>query len=265
MNTPLDLAFDGAIARITLNRPDMRNAFDESLIEAMISAVHAANAHPDVRVLLLAGAGPAFCAGGDLNWMRKMALLTEAENRADAGRLATMLHTLWSCPKPVVARIHGDAYAGGMGLVAACDVALASDNAQFCLSETRLGLLPATISPYVIRAMGERAATRYFLTAERFDATTALRLGLLHGVTAAEALDAEVDAVCRALCANGPQAVQASKRLVREVSGQPIDAALIEDTVSRIASCRSGAEAREGVTAFLEKRKPSWINTTRQG
>lgn len=258
LHAPLDVAHDGAIVRLTLNRPDMRNAFDETLIAALTSAVRQAAQDSRVRVLLLTGAGKAFCAGGDLNWMRKMATHTDADNRADATRLADMLHTIWSCPKPVVACVNGDAYAGGMGLLSACDIAIAAESAHFCLSETRLGLLPATISPYVIRAMGERAANRYFLTAERFDAATALRLGLLHDVVPAEALHDATDAICRTLCANGPDAVQASKRLVRDFAGQTIDAALIADTVERIASCRSTDEAREGVAAFLEKREPSW-------
>lgn len=256
--TPLDIAHDGAIVRLTLNRPDTRNAFDETLIAALTAAVQDAARNPQVRVLLLTGAGKAFCAGGDLNWMRKMASYSDADNRADATRLAGMLHTIWSCPKPVVACVNGDAYAGGMGLLSACDIAVAADHAHFCLSETRLGLLPATISPYVIRAMGERAANRYFLTAERFDAATALRLGLLHDVVPAEQLQSATDAICRTLCANGPDAVQASKRLLRDFAGRPIDAALIDDTVERIAACRSTAEAREGVAAFLEKREPAW-------
>lgn len=260
-NTPLDVALDGAIARLTLNRPDMRNAFDDTLIAALTAAVRSAEDDPKVRVLLLTGAGKAFCAGGDLNWMRKMGTLTAADNRQDATRLADMLNAVWTCPKPVVACVNGDAYAGGMGLVAACDIAVAADSAHFCLSETRLGLLPATISPYVIRAMGERAANRYFLTAERFDAATALRLGLVHEVVpAAQALEA-AEALCRTLCANGPGAVQASKRLVRDFAGQPLDAALIADTVERIAAIRSTDEAREGVTAFQEKREPAWRST----
>lgn len=258
LHAPLDVAHDGAIVRLTLNRPDMRNAFDETLIAALTRAVADAAQDPRVRVLLLTGAGKAFCAGGDLNWMRKMATHTDADNRADASRLADMLHTIWACPKPVVACVNGDAYAGGMGLLSACDIAIAADSAHFCLSETRLGLLPATISPYVIRAMGERAANRYFLTAERFDAATALRLGLLHDVVPAERLHDEAEAICRTLCANGPDAVRASKRLVRDFAGQPIDAALMADTVERIAACRSTEEAREGVAAFLEKREPSW-------
>jgi methylglutaconyl-CoA hydratase len=227
--TPLLVDRDGPVARLTLNRPDMRNAFDETLIAALTTAVREAADDPAVRVLLLTGAGKAFCAGGDLNWMRRMATLTDADNRADADRLARMLRAIWSCPKPVVAAVNGDAYAGGMGLVAACDVAIAADHAQFCLSETRLGLLPATISPYVIRAMGERAANRYFLTAERFDAAAAYRMGLLHGVVPLARLQDEADAVCRALCDNGPQAVQASKRLVRDFAGRPLDDALVAD------------------------------------
>ncbi|CAB5516777.1 2,3-dehydroadipyl-CoA hydratase [Achromobacter anxifer] len=255
---PLDVAYDGPIARLTLNRPEMRNAFDDALIAALTGAVQAAVDDPAVRVLLLTGAGKAFCAGGDLNWMRKMATLSDAENRADAARLAGMLHAIWSCPKPVVACVNGDAYAGGMGLVSACDIAIAAGSAHFCLSETRLGLLPATISPYVLRAMGERAANRYFLTAERFDAATAFRLGLVHDVAPQAELPQRAEALCLALCDNGPGAVQASKRLVRDFAGQDIDAALIADTVERIAAVRSTDEAREGVSAFLEKREPSW-------
>ncbi|EFF75708.1 enoyl-CoA hydratase/isomerase family protein [Achromobacter piechaudii ATCC 43553] len=258
MNAPLYVVRDGAIARLTLNRPDMRNAFDETLIAALTDAVRQAAQDPDVRVLLLTGAGKAFCAGGDLNWMRKMATHTLADNREDASRLADMLHAIWACPKPVVASVNGDAYAGGMGLVAACDIAIAADGAHFCLSETRVGLLPATISPYVIRAMGERAANRYFLTAERFDAATAKSLGLVHDVVPADGLRQAADALCLTLCANGPDAVKASKRLVRDFAGKPIDAALIADTVERIAACRATDEAREGVAAFLEKREPSW-------
>ena len=255
---PLDVAHDGPIARLTLNRPEMRNAFDDTLIAALTGAVQAAVDDPAVRVLLLTGAGRAFCAGGDLNWMRKMATLTDAENCADAAKLASMLHAIWSCPKPVVACVNGDAYAGGMGLVSACDIAIAADSAHFCLSETRLGLLPATISPYVLRAMGERAANRYFLTAERFDAATAFRLGLVHDVAPLAELAQRAEALCHALCDNGPGAVQASKRLVRDFAGQEIDTALIADTVERIAAVRGTDEAREGVSAFLEKREPAW-------
>jgi len=255
---PLDVAHDGPIARLTLNRPEMRNAFDDTLIAALTGAVRAAVDDPAVRVLLLTGAGKAFCAGGDLNWMRKMATLTDAENRADAAKLARMLHAVWSCPKPVVACVNGDAYAGGMGLMSACDIAIAADSAHFCLSETRLGLLPATISPYVIRAMGERAANRYFLTAERFDAAAAFRMGLVHEVVPLDRLRVAAEAICHALADNGPAAVRASKRLVRDFAGQEIDAALIADTVERIAAVRSTEEAREGVSAFLEKREPAW-------
>lgn len=255
---PLEVVLDGPIARLTLNRPDVRNAFDETLIAALTTALQQAGDNEAVRVVLLTGAGKAFCAGGDLNWMRKMATLTDADNRADATRLADMLRAVWSCPKPVVAAVNGDAYAGGLGLVAACDIAVAADHAHFCLSETRLGLLPATISPYVIRALGERAANRYFLTAERFDAAAAFRMGLLHGVVPADQLHTEAETICRTLCDNGPQAVQASKRLVRDFAGQPLDAALIADSVERIAAVRSSDEAREGVGAFLEKREPAW-------
>ncbi|WP_251864058.1 enoyl-CoA hydratase/isomerase family protein [Achromobacter sp. Marseille-Q4962] len=257
-NPPLIVVREGPVARLTLNRPDVRNAFDETLIAALTQAVRQAADDEAVRVLLLTGAGKAFCAGGDLNWMRQMGSLTPQQNREDAARLADMLHAVWSCPKPVVAAVNGDAYAGGMGLAAACDIAIAADSAHFCLSEARLGLLPATISPYVLRAIGERAASRYFLTAERFDAGTALRLGLVHETCPAEALAERAEAVCRALCGNGPQAVRASKRLLRDVAGRAIDGALIADTVERIAAIRESAEAREGVSAFLEKRRPAW-------
>ena len=208
---------------------------------------------------MLAAEGPAFCAGADLNWMRRMAGYTREENLADAARLAEMLRLIDTCPKPTVARIQGDVYAGGMGLVAACDMAVAVPTAGFCLSEVRLGLIPATISPYVIRAMGARAAQRYFLTAERFDAAEALRIGFVHAVAEADALDAQVQALVKALTGASPAAVRACKTLVREVAGRPIDAALIEGTVAAIADIRASAEGREGVQAFLDKRKPSWL------
>ncbi len=188
-----------------------------------------------------------------------MADYTREENLADAARLAEMLRLIDTCPKPTVARIQGDVYAGGMGLVAACDMAVTVPTAGFCLSEVRLGLIPATISPYVIRAMGPRAAQRYFLTAERFDAAEALRIGFVHAVAAADALDAQVQALVKALTGASPAAVRACKTLVRDVAGRPIDAALIEGTVAAIADIRASAEGREGVQAFLDKRKPSWL------
>ena len=251
---------DGAVARIWLDRPATRNAFDDVVIGELTRAFAEAGAMPAVRAVVLGARGPAFCAGADLNWMRRMADYTREQNLADAGTLATMLRTIAECPKPTIARVQGDVYAGGMGLVAACDMAVAVDTAWFCLSEVRIGLVPATISPYVIRAMGTRAAQRWFLTAERFTAAEAHRLGLVHEVVdAAEAIDAQVDQLLKALRGAGPDAVATCKRLVAEVAGREIDAALIERTVEGIADIRASAEGREGVQAFLQKRKPSWL------
>ncbi|MDP3132816.1 MAG: enoyl-CoA hydratase/isomerase family protein, partial [Burkholderiaceae bacterium] len=212
-----------------------------------------------VRAIVLAAEGPAFCAGADLNWMRRMADYTRAENLADAGCLAEMLRTIHSCLKPTIARVQGDVFAGGMGLVAACDMAVSVDTATYCLSEVKLGLIPATISPYVIRAMGTRASQRYFLTAERFSAAEAHRIGFVHEVVPTERLDAKVDELAQALLAASPNAVRACKMLVNEVAGRDIDAALIAQTVEGIADIRSSTEGKEGVQSFLQKRKPNWL------
>jgi len=249
----------GAVLTITLARPDVRNAFNDAVIAELRDAFAQAGARDDVRAIVLAAQGASFCAGADLQWMARMADYSHAENLADAGALADMLHTLYTCPKPTVARIQGDVFAGGMGLVAACDMAVAVDSAQFCLSEVKLGLIPATISPYVMRAMGERAAQRYFLTAERFSAAEALRIGLVHAVVAADALDAQVEQLTSALCNAGPQAVRRCKALLQEVGGQTVDANLIASTVQQIADVRASAEGREGVQSFLQKRKPAWL------
>jgi methylglutaconyl-CoA hydratase len=247
-------------AIVTLNRPDVRNAFNETSIAEIGHAFRELGADESVRVIVLAASGPAFCAGADLNWMKKMAGYTYEENRADALLLAGMLRTIYLCPKPVVAKIQGDCYAGGMGLVAACDIAVTVDSANFCLSEVKLGLIPATISPYVIKAMGENAARRYFLTAERFSAQEARRIGFVQEAVPADALDATVDGIVKALTSASPNAVKEAKRLVRDVAGMPLNDALIADTAVRIAASRASAEAREGVQSFLEKRKPSWLS-----
>ena len=257
--TALIVETSGPVARITLNRPDTRNAFDEVVIGELARAFAQAGAAPAVRAVVLAANGPAFCAGANLNWMRRAADFTREQNRQDAGGLAAMLRGIYDCPKPVIARVQGDAYAGGMGLVAACDMAVAAEGANFCLSEVKIGLIPATISPYVIRAMGARAAQRYFLTAERFGAAEALRIGFVHEVAAPDALDARLDALLKPLLAAGPAAVRACKSLVAEVAGRDIDDALIERTVEIIADIRASAEGREGVRSFLEKRKPAWL------
>jgi methylglutaconyl-CoA hydratase len=249
----------GGVARVTLDRPEVRNAFDEVVIEKLAHVFHEIAADTGIRVVVLAGNGPAFCAGADLNWMKRMAGYTRAENLADAEALARMLRVIYECPKPTIARIQGDVYAGGTGLVAACDIAVSVDTAQFCLSEVRLGLIPATISPYVIRAMGARAAHRYFLTAEPFSAAEALRIGFVHEVVPASELDAKVDGIAQTLVKNGPAAVKACKQLLHDVAGRKISTALVTMTVEGIADIRASDEGREGVQSFLQKRKPSWL------
>jgi methylglutaconyl-CoA hydratase len=249
----------GTVAFVTLNRPEVRNAFNDEVIAELTSAFTQLGRDSQVRAIVLAAEGPAFCAGADLNWMRCMADYTHAENLADAAQLAGMLHTIYTCPKPTVARIQGDVYAGGMGLVAACDMVVSVDTASYCLSEVKLGLYPATISPYVIRAMGARAAHRYFLTAERFDATEALRLGFVHAVVPADQLDDKVAELTQALVNASPNAVTECKALLHDVAGKEIDSTLIARTVDGIASIRASAEGKEGVQAFLQKRKPSWL------
>jgi methylglutaconyl-CoA hydratase len=256
----LELRREGYLATITLTRPDVRNAFNETTIAELTQAFGALGSDQSVRAIVLAANGVAFCAGADLNWMKKMADYSHDENLADAGQLATMLQTIYSCPKPVVARVQGDCYAGGMGLVAACDIVVTVDSAYFCLSEVKLGLIPATISPYVIKSMGENAARRYFLTAERFTAIEAHRMGFAHEVVAAEMLDAKVAELVKALVSNSPNAVKQAKTLVREVGGREISASLIASTVKSIAQIRASDEGREGVRSFLEKRKPGWLN-----
>ena len=249
----------GGTTTVTLNRPDVRNAFNDEVITELTAVLLELGKRPEVRCVVLAGNGPAFCAGADLNWMKRMADYTREENLEDAGALARMLEVLYKIPKPTVARVHGDTYAGGMGLVAACDIAVAADTVNFCLSEAKLGLLPATISPYVIRAMGARAAHRWFLTAERFSAVEAHRIGFVHEVVSAEQLDATVGEIVQALVNAGPEAVKACKQLVHDVAEREITAGLIRRTVEGIADIRASDEGREGVKSFLEKRKPNWL------
>ena len=259
MSASLKISYDGAVTRITLNRPDIRNAFNDEVIAQITAAFKDAASRAEVRAVVLAATGPAFCAGADLNWMRRMADYTRAENLLDAAALAEMLRVMYACPKPTIARIQGDVYAGGMGLVAACDMAVSVDTANFCLSEVRLGLIPATISPYVIRAMGARAAHRYFLTAERFDAREAYRIGFVHEVVGADQLDAKVAELTNALISASPNAVRVCKQLVQDVANQEISAGLISRTVESIADIRTSPEGREGVQSFLQKRKPFWL------
>ena len=252
------LAESNGVATVTLNRLDVRNAFNEVVIAELTHAFIRLGQQADVRCIVLAANGPAFCAGADLNWMRRIADYSHAENRLDAAQLAEMLRVIHACPKPTIARIQGDVYAGGMGLVAACDMAVAAGTAHFCLSEVKLGLIPATISPYVIRAMGGRAAHRYFLTAERFDAAEALRIGFVHEVVVPEALDTAVAHITSALLAASPDAVTTCKHLLQDVADQAMSPALVAMTVSAIADSRTSAHGREGVQSFLQKRKPNW-------
>lgn len=254
----LDIQIEGPVARVYLNRPEVRNAFNDGVIAELGEAFTRLGSDDSLRAIVLGGHGKAFCAGADLNWMRAMAGYDWEQNRADAQALADMLWTLYSCPLPVVGRIHGDCYAGGMGLAAVCDVLVAADGVQFCLSEARLGLLPATIGPYVIQAMGAQAARRYFTTAERFDAARAQAMGFVHECVPAAALEECVDGLVSTLVANGPAAVKACKRLVQDLAGREITADLRAETARRIADIRASDEGREGIQSFLTKRAPAW-------
>ena len=255
----LEISIAHRVAVVWMTREKVRNAFNETMIAELRGTFEKLGADPGVRAIVLAARGPAFCAGADLDWMRRMAAFSAEENRRDARSLADMLRTIHECPKPTIARVHGDAYAGGMGLVAACDMAFAAIGAGFCLSETKLGLIPATISPYVIQAIGVAAARRYMLTAEKFDAAEAYRIGLVRDIAPAEELDGKVNETLGALMLTSTDAVREAKRLVREVAGRPIDEALVADTAERIAAIRTSADGREGVRAFLDKRKPRWV------
>lgn len=255
----LQLQFEHGVETVTLNRPDVRNAFNDEFIAELAAVFLELAKRPEVRCVVLAANGPAFCAGADLNWMRRIADYSREENIEDASGLARMLEVLYRCPKPTIAKVQGDVYAGGMGLVSACDMAVAVEGANFCLSEVKLGLIPATISPYVIRAMGPRAAHRYFLTAERFPAAEAHRIGLVHEVVKAEELDARVAALAQSLVQCGPEAVKACKKLLHDVAGHDITAGLVRRTVEGIADIRASDEGREGVQSFLGKRKPNWL------
>lgn len=259
MPAALHLDRQGPLARLRLTRPDLRNAFDAALIAELTAALQTLATAPDVRVVVLEGDGPAFSAGADLHWMRGMAAASEEENRADALALARLMRRLDELPKPTVARVHGDAYGGGVGLVACCDIAIGVPTAKFGLTESRLGLLPAVISPYVIAAIGARQARRYFATAEIFDAAEALRIGLLHQMVPADALDAAVQRQVELLLKAGPLASAAAKRLVRDVAAATDRDRLDADNAALIARLRVSPEGQEGIAAFLEKRPPHWI------
>lgn len=253
------LAIDGrGVARVTLNRPDKHNAFDDGVIAELRKAFDELTGRDDVRVVVLASEGKNFSAGADLGWMKRMAEYDYDDNHRDAQLLAGMLKALHDLPQPTIARVQGAAFGGAVGLVSCCDMAVAGVKSSFCLSEVKIGLIPATISPYVIKALGERASRRYFTTAERFSSTTAGQLGLVSEVVPEEELDTALDKLVGALLQNGPQAVRASKKLVVDVAGREITPALIEDTCTRIAHIRVGQEGQEGLGAFLNKREPDW-------
>ena len=248
----------GAVRWLWLNRPEVRNAFNDALIADIAAAFADVEAAAGTRVVVIAARGPAFCAGADLNWMRSMAGYGHADNHADALKVARMFHAVHSCSKPVVARVHGDAFGGGVGLAAACDVVIGLDTVSFVLSEVKLGIVAATISPHLVRAMGARQAARYMLTAERFTAKRAHELGLVHELANSATLDSTIDSVCNSLLAAGPAALAATKRLLADVVEAPIDDVLLAATAKCIADARVSPEGREGIAAFLEKRAPSW-------
>ncbi len=250
------------VATLTLNRAEVHNAFDNELIAALTEAVRRLMDKADVRVVVLAAAGKSFCAGADLTWMRRMADATQTENEADARRFAELLHAIATLPRPVVAKVQGPAYAGGLAFIAAADIAVAARQATFGVTEVRLGLVPSTLAPYVLAAIGPRAARRYFLTAERFDAEEAMRIGLIHGVVEREDLDTAVDRIVDALLLNGPEAVAECKTLLHEIAGD-VDEEIRTRTARVMARARAGAEGREGIAAFLEKREPAWRASAR--
>jgi methylglutaconyl-CoA hydratase len=249
---------EDGVATVTMNRPDVHNAFDDVSIASLAAAFRTLGGDPSVRCVVLRGAGAGFSAGADLAWMQRMAGYSRDENLADAAGLAGLMQAIDRCPKPVVAAVHGPAFGGGVGLVACCDVAVASDAASFALTEVRLGLIPAVISPYVVAAIGERAARRYFLTAERMSAVEAHRLGLVHEVVPGHMLDAAVERMLSRLREGSPHAQAAAKDLIAAVARRPTDAEVVADTAARIADQRASAAGKEGLAAFLAKRKPSW-------
>ena len=254
----LDIQRKGPAAWLWLSRPEVRNALNDELIAALETALDVLQSDERARVLVLAGRGPAFCAGGDLARMEKAAKMTKARSRREASRFAKLLYRLHTYPKPVVARVHGPAFAGGMGLVAAADLVVAAEEAEFALPETRIGLVPAMISPYLVRAMGAQQARRYMLTGEKLTAREAQRIGFAHECVPAAELDAAVERFCARLAQAGPEALARSKKLLQRVVGAAITPELASETAAVLAEARAGGEAREGIRSFLEKRKPSW-------
>jgi methylglutaconyl-CoA hydratase len=254
----LEIEQQGAVRWLWLNRPEVRNAFNDTLIAEIAQAFADVEASRDTRAVVVGGRGPAFCAGADLSWMRSMAAFGHAENQADALRVARMFHAVHACSRPVIARVHGDAFGGGVGLAAACDLVVAAEGVSFVLSEVKLGLVAATISPHLVRAMGARQAARYMLTAEKFDAARARELGLVHEVVAGEGLDTQIARLAQHLLSASPAALAATKRLMADVVEAPMDDVRLAATAKCIADARVSPEGREGIAAFLERRSPHW-------
>jgi methylglutaconyl-CoA hydratase len=248
----------GPAAWLWLNRPEVRNALNEALTTALEKALASLERDPATRLIVLAGRGQAFCAGGDLARMEQAAKMTQARSRREARRFARLIHRIYSCPKPVLARVHGAAFAGGMGLAAACDLVVAAQEAEFCLPEVRIGLVPAMISPYLVRALGEAQARRYMLTGERLSAREAQRIGFVHECVPAAELDARVESLAAQLAQAGPQALARAKKLIARVARAPITPRLGAETAAVLAKVRASDEAREGIRSFLEKRRPRW-------
>lgn len=261
MTSPLLVEFENGVTTLTLNRPEVNNAFDDKVIELLIMALDDCNADDEVKVVKLKGAGKHFSAGADLNWMRRMADLDYSANREDAGQLARLMSTLYNLSKPTIAEVHGASYGGAVGLVSCCDIAIAAERSSFCLSEVKIGLTPAVISPYVVKAMGERQARRYFISAEVIDAQKALDLELVHEVVPADELTQRVDDLITLMLKNGPKAMGISKALVQKVANEKLDENLNHYTRDLIAEVRVSEEGQEGLTAFLEKRKAGWIQS----
>ena len=259
MNKVITQIDSRGVAQVTLNNPDKHNAFDDQMIIELTNAFNALAANANVRIMLLKSEGKSFSAGADLEWMKRMASYSYQQNLNDARALAAMLKALHQMPIPTIARVQGAAFGGAIGLISCCDIALASSNASFALSEVKIGLVPSTISPYVIAAIGERHAKRYFMTAERFDTNTALQISLVHEAVEEQFLDDKVEQLITAILSNGPEAVVAAKQLVFAVSGKVIDSSLIEHTCEVIAGIRVSAQGQEGLSAFLDKRKPHWL------
>ncbi|HKW36567.1 MAG TPA: enoyl-CoA hydratase/isomerase family protein [Burkholderiales bacterium] len=260
----IEIHVDHGVAVLWLNRPEVRNAFNETMIAELTAAFGELDADPAVRAVVLAGRGKVFCAGADLHWMKRMGEMNFEENRKDAEAFGAMLNRLYTLGKPTIARVHGAALAGGMGLIAACDIAVASVDAEFAVSEVRLGLTPATISPYVVAAMGERNARRFFLTAERFPAAEAYRIGFVQELAQLQELDATVNVVLGEIVQGAPGAQAVTKELIRAVARHPLAPELVADMAVRIAAARASAEGREGVRSFLEKRPPGWLKAAKQ-